>query len=505
MAELLTPEADEWSDVDEPVAEPSPSARLRVLLFAALAPLVTGYALVATLLALITVSAERARFTVIGVVLSAGPGWLASYQVPVDIGGKPLGVLPLLPTIGLAVLNARTAGGAAQRLGLRSPREAVPVVVVIGFAHATLGVLIALIADGKQVGVNAFTAFAVPGVVAAVAATAGLAKRCGMLEVAAEYLDPLALRGLRAGALGMAALFAAGAVTFTLSLALSWSTVDDLFEPAFGSSLGLFLLSLGYLPNAIVAALSFASGPGFSLGSVTVTPFGFSGGAVPGVPLLGGIPDHHAMWWPVLMLLPLVAGALVGWSVRKIDDDPVARLRTVGVAGAIVGFGCVVLGTLAGGRLGHGPFDPVSVPVGIASVVAFAWIVIPGCFVAFFAGPHSPPAAPSEVMGVETAETDETAEEPETAEATDELEEPEATEESEATEDAEDVDEAETPEVPEAIEKPEEAEEPEEPEEPEADEAPTEPEPAEAVTETTEESDGESTPAPADQDQQPDR
>ena len=130
----------------------------------------------------------------IGVVLSAGPGWLASFQVPIDIGGKPLGVLPLLPTIGLAVLNARTAGGAAQRLGLCSPREAVPVVVVIGFAHATFGVLIALIADGRQIGVDAFTAFAVPGLFAAVAASAGVAKRCGMLDVAAEYLDPLALR-----------------------------------------------------------------------------------------------------------------------------------------------------------------------------------------------------------------------------------------------------------------------------------------------------------------------
>lgn len=496
MAELLTSEADEWSDVDESVDEASPAARLRVLLFAALAPLVTGYALVATLLALITVSAERARFTVIGVVLSAGPGWLAAHQVPIDIGGKPFGVLPLLPTIGLAVLIARTAGGAAQRLGLRSLRQAMPVVVVIGFAHATFGVLIALIANSKQVGVSAFTAFAVPGLFAAAAAAAGLAERCGLVELAGEYLDPLALRGLRAGALGLAALLAAGAVTCTLSLALSWSTVDDLFEPAFGSSLGLFLLSLGYLPNAVVAGLSFASGPGFSIGSVTVTPFGFTGGAVPGVPLLAGVPDHHAVWWPVLLLLPAAAGLLVGWSVRKIDDDPVARLRTVAVAGAIVGFGCVVLGTLAGGRLGHGPFDPVSVPVGIASVIAFAWIVIPGCFVAFFAGPHAPPAAPSEVMGVEVDEAEVVADETDETEASEDAEEPED------VEDFDDDETAETLEVPEMREAPDKMEEPEKLE---ADEAPSEPEPIETVTETTEESEGDSDAAPADQDQQPDR
>jgi hypothetical protein len=166
------------------------------------------------------------------------------------------------------------------------------------------------------------------------------------------------------------------------------------FGPGFGSNFGLLLLSLGYAPNAIVAGLSFAAGPGFSIGSVSVSTIGLTGGPVPGLPLLAGIPEHRAVWWPVLMLLPAAAGALVGWWVRRIDDDPVARVRMVVVAGALVGFGCVVLGTLAGGRLGNGPFDRVSIPVGVASVVAFGWIVIPGGLVAFFLGPRAPASAP---------------------------------------------------------------------------------------------------------------
>jgi hypothetical protein len=176
------------------------------------------------------------------------------------------------------------------------------------------------------------------------------------------------------------------------------------------------------------------------------------------VPLLGGIPVHHAAWWPALLLLPAAAGAFVGWSVRRVHEEPFARLRTVAVAGALIGFGCVILGTLAGGRLGGGVFDPVSVPVGVASVVTFCWIVIPGCLVTFFAGPHDPPVA-AEVLeesdeveddvdvNVEAAEDEEAADDADDAEAVDVEEDAEDVEDSDVVEDVEDVEEDETAEA----------------------------------------------------------
>jgi len=400
--DLLTPSArppgDELLSDSDLVPEPSRPARARVLLTVALGPLVTGYAVVAALLAAVIVTADEARFSTVGVLRAAGPGWLVAYQVPIEFGGHPLGMLPLLPTLGAGLLIARTAAGAALRLGCREPRQAVGVILVLALSHATFGLVVALSADGVALKVNPVVAALVPGIFAAIAGAIGLASRSGLVSAARDYLDPLALRGMRAGALGMAGLLAAGALVTVLSLGLSAKTVTGLFQPGIGNDFGLLLLSIVYLPNAIVAGLSFATGPGFSIGSVTVGPLTFSGGSVPGVPLLGGIPAHHAVWWPVLALLPAATGLLVGWSVRKVDDDPVARLRMVGVAGALVGFGCVVLGTVAGGRLGDGPFDPVSIPVGVASVVAFCWIVVPGGMIAFFAGPHEPPAPPGEEM-----------------------------------------------------------------------------------------------------------
>jgi hypothetical protein len=437
--DLLTDSREEPVGDLEPDVELSRAARVRVLLAAALGPLLTGYTAVAALLALIALTAGRAVFSGTGVLLAAGPGWLAAHQVRLDIGGHPLGLLPVLPTLGVVALAARTASGAAARLGCRSPREARPVFVAITGAHAVFGLVVALGTRGSPVTANPLLAFAVPGLLAAAASAAGIIRCCGLPDFVAERVDPLALRGVRAGALGLAVLVACGAGVFTVATAVSWRTVADMYEPALGSSSGLFLLSVLYLPNAVTAALSFVTGPGFSIGSLNAGMFGYHAGAVPGVPLLGGLPEHHAAWWPALLALPAAAGALVGWTLRKIDAEPVQRVRAVAVAGAVVALGCVVLGTVSGGRLGDGPFDPVSVPVGVASVVMFCWIVIPGSFVAFFAGEHEPPAPPPEALEDNQAfeDADEVDAE-EAAEAVEELEAFQASQEDEESdEDAE--------------------------------------------------------------------
>jgi hypothetical protein len=413
----------EGAEREEPL---SGAARFRALIAAAAGPLLTGYAAVATSLALVTAIAPQSRFSATGVLAAAGPGWLAAHLVPLEIAGRPLGVLPLLVTIGICVLIARTAGSAADRLGYRDPGQAIVLIGTMAGAHAVFGATIAVLTNARPASAEPLPAFLVPGLLAGVAALAGVARRCGIWAAVSDYLDPVAMHGLRAGALGLAGLVAVGALMLALSLALSTSTSRELFAanaPGFGSGLGMLLLCLGYLPNAVVFGVAFATGPGFSIGSVSLTPYQFTGGGVPAMPLLAAIPEHQAAWWPILMLLPALVGALVGWSLRRVHTDRMARLRTVGVAGALVGFGCVLLGTLAGGRLGSGPFTPVAVPVGLVSVAAFVWITIPGALVAWFAGPR------------EVAEPEETAEIVTEVDLTEESDEDELTEEdSEETE-----------------------------------------------------------------------
>lgn len=466
--QLLTPPSaeEEVNDLREP-GELSGMARVKTIAAAAFGPLIAGYALVVALFALVTALASISHFSVLGVLRAAAPGLLAAYQVPVTIAGSNLGVLPLLGTVVVGALVAGSAAHAAGRLHYREPGQAVNVVAPIAATHALAGITVALTMETPRIRVEPLTAFLVPGFVAALCATAGVAKRCGVVAAAREYLDPVALRGLRAGALGMAGLFGAGALVFTVSLAVDVHTAASLFasnSPGFGSGVGMLLLSIGYLPNAVVGALSFVAGPGFSLGSVSLTPFAFRGGNVPGLPLLAGLPQHAAHWWPVLMLLPALVGVFVGWSLRRSAEDPRARLRTVAIAGALIGFGCVLLGTLAGGRLGGGPFDPVSIPVGLLSVAAFGWIVVPGGLVAWLAGPRRIPAP----VTVEEPEEFEELEPEEPGEEADETDEPEETDEP-ADEPAE-AEAAEEPEDPQEDEAGSDAEEPpptsEEPEQP---------------------------------------
>ncbi|GAB1508583.1 cell division protein PerM [Actinophytocola sp. KF-1] len=365
--------------------------RIRVLVLAALGPLLAGYLAIAALLALVTGIATNARLAAGGVLDAALPSWLAAHQVPVRIIGLELGVLPLLPTIGVAAITARTAAAAAVRLDLRRPGQAGKLVALIAAAHGIAGMLVAGLSSRGDVTADPLSALYYPAVVSALAATAGVARRCGLLDAIVLRTDEVAVAGLRAGALAVVLLLAAGGALLTFGLLTSISTARDLFPMGAGNAIGMLLLSIGYLPNAMIAATAFLAGPGFSIGAVAVSPLEFDGGPVPALPLLAALPESAAAWWPALFALPLAVGVAVGRRLRDVDEDPVARLRAVAVASGVVAVAFVVLGGSAGGHLGRGPFDPVSMHAAALSVALVLWTVVPAAVTVWFGGPR--PAA----------------------------------------------------------------------------------------------------------------
>jgi hypothetical protein len=377
---------------ERPEHDPVPAfTRLRVLTFLAVSPLLTGYVAIAALLAVVTALASNARFTTAGVLSAALPSWLAAYQVPVSIFGLELGILPLLPTVGVAVITARAAARAAERLDLDRPGQAGLVVSVVAGAHAVSGVLVAVLAASEDVTADPLAALYYPALVSAIAATFGVARRCGLLAALARRADVVAVAGLRAGALGVVLLLTAGSAVLTFALLTSIATARDMFPMGAGNAIGMLLLSVAYLPNAVVAATSFIAGPGFSLGTVAVSPLEFTGGRLPGVPLLAALPEQQAAWWPTLFVLPLAVGVTVGRRLRDVDEDPVARLRAVAVATGVVAVCFVVLAGCAGGRLGRGTFDPVSMRAAAVSIALVLWTAVPAAVTAWFGGPR--PAA----------------------------------------------------------------------------------------------------------------
>lgn len=386
--------------------------RVRALLAVATLPLLAGYAAIAAVYAVVAALATQATFAPGQILLGAAPGWLAAHQVPLTLGGQHLALLPLGMTIGIGVLLARSAAGAAERLDCRTPQQAVAVIGTMAGAHAVAGVTVAIVSSGARITADPLASFCLPGLFAAVAASLGLARRCGLIAAARAYTDDAAVAGIRAGLLGLAGLLTVGAAVLAVASVFSAMAMSTLFHasaPGFGSGLGMLVLCVAYVPNAVLATLGFTIGPGFSFGSFELSPFSYTGGDVPAVPLLAVLPEGPAGWWRALFVLPAVVGVVVGLKLRRSSPDPFQRLRSAGVAGAVVGLCTVVLGALAGGRVGSS--SGLTLPLGWLSVAAFCWVAVPAALVAWFAGERPPrpsrkpePAEPEPELAVPDAE-----------------------------------------------------------------------------------------------------
>lgn len=125
----------------------------------------------------------------------------------------------------------------------------------------------------------------------------------------------------RSGAAGVVGLVGAGALAFALAVVLRAGDIVALYQAGNLDLLGatvMTLAQLAYLPTLVVWSLAFVAGPGFGLGSGSaVSPSGTQVGVVPGVPILGAVPETSSTWLLLLVLLPVAVGAFAGWVARS--------------------------------------------------------------------------------------------------------------------------------------------------------------------------------------------
>ncbi len=349
---------------------------------AACLPAAASYLVAVAVLAALG-AASGAANSVAWVARAAAVGWLAAHHVPLIIDGAPLGVLPLLPTLLLGVLVARGAAGVADRSGIRQPADAGWAAGAIAGIHGILGAVLALVATPATVTADPAQAAVGCALVAGIAAGAGLARPCGLLPAALRQAPGWVQPGLVAGLWGLAVLLTAGFAVVLLGLVVSASEIVQMSGADAGSVLGLIVLSIGYLPNAAIAGLSWLAGPGFSVGTLTFSPITVQAGPVPAVPLLAALPQGPAQsWWVVVLAAPLLVGAAVGRRCvaagGDCDRDFILRLRVLAVAATVLAVASGVLGAVAGGRLGAAAFDPVHVPFGALAMAVLATTLLGG-------------------------------------------------------------------------------------------------------------------------------
>ena len=136
--------------------------------------------------------------------------------------------------------------------------------------------------------------------------------------------------------------------------------------------------------------VAFVAGPGFALGvDSAVTPAATQVGAIPGIPILGIVPESTTTWLLLLVLLPVGVGAMTGGILRsqmsgRGGREPLAPRATVAVAVAVLtgGVGALIAvfssGSLGPGRLAEtGPQPgPLALALGLEVLVGLAILLL---------------------------------------------------------------------------------------------------------------------------------
>lgn len=187
-------------------------------------------------------------------------------------------------------------------------------------------------------------------------------------------------------------LVGAGALIVAVAITLRIGEILALFQSAHVDALGAIVLTLGqlaYLPTLIVWGLAFVAGPGVALGAgAAAAPGGTTVGVLPGIPLLGAVPDSTSTWLLMLVLVPIAAGAFAGWVARSRlaaseTEAWAPRIVTaLGIAAGAAGVAAVLSwaasGSLGPGRLTEVGPDPgaVALAVGLETLVGVAILLL---------------------------------------------------------------------------------------------------------------------------------
>lgn len=155
------------------------------------------------------------------------------------------------------------------------------------------------------------------------------------------------------GAAAAAVVLAISALTVGALLAASYAQVISLYEAVQAGILGGVALTVGqlaFIPNLVIWAASWFTGPGFALGTgSSVSPLGTDLGPLPAVPFLGALPAGALSFAYVGLLVPVLAGFLAAAVMRpRLIREGVDRALPLAASGLAMGLvGGVVLGALA--------------------------------------------------------------------------------------------------------------------------------------------------------------
>jgi hypothetical protein len=329
-----------------------------------------------------------------GIALQGGVvAFAAANLMPVLIGGITLTLPPLLLTLAIAVLLAATA-----RRGRFLPQGRYQETVSVLVTAAVYGIIVAATTRGfgPPEAVPAGWVWTAPAL-AFVATSIGMLRRgSAWHEWWSDTAPGWARVGVRGGGIGLGVMIAGGGMALAVGLITHFGSavgVAALAAPSWLDGLGLAMLGMAYVPNAVIAAAGYVSGVGFEMGAGTYSPLGTTAVDLPAIPLLAAAPDQAGASWVGLVFLavPVIAGYLIARCGVKILATRSDRVLSAAVGAALSGGLLAFLAMIARGGVGDGRWSAFGAPPALLGAVVAVEIGAVAMAIAGVAGGRTVP------------------------------------------------------------------------------------------------------------------
>lgn len=255
--------------------------------------------------------------------------WGASLGARVVLGDVSYRAVPLLFVLLLIALT-KLLLLQGRRFSPASQWMAIP-----GFTVTAL-----LLAGGIGTYVSVWGALPLAIMIPLIAAVWEVARASKNLELRFELPRWVSV-GVRTGWRASWALAVYGGLFLLLSVTQSWSQIRGidqlLLSTSAVDSIMIVIAQLLFIPNAIVWALSWLSGPGFYLGSDALhSPTSAPVGPIPAIPLFGATPASAPGKWVVLALIVFGVALGVYLRLRKGSESLLDDLYQGGIAAVVI-------------------------------------------------------------------------------------------------------------------------------------------------------------------------
>ncbi len=294
---------------------------------------------------------------------AAGTVWVLLHGTPLTVGASSVGVMPLGFVVVPLWLTHRAGRWAGRASGAADLGDAALLVAAASLVYAIVAAIVAGASATPGVAVVPLSALGYALAVAMLGFGTGVVRTCGLGAALVARVPASAVHVARAGLAAAVTLAGLAALLVAASLALHLHDGVGMLRALQPGLVGMGLLTLlgaAYLPVLVVWAGAFLAGPGFAVGEGTAfSPIHVTPGTMPAVPVLAALPPSVPGWAPLLMVLPLLAGAVGGAVLLRRLPEHTTTVLLGEVAGVAVVCGAlwamasaVAAGGIGPGRLG---------------------------------------------------------------------------------------------------------------------------------------------------------